>query len=505
MKQRRQVDPQANRPLDPAKRQTLKKLASLGMLAVGADLSLSRLPALAAATPRPDPMTKKALREAAAGSNLVICVLDAARPDHFGCHGYPRPTTPNVDRLAKESFVFDNHFCQDTFTSPSTASLFTGQYPFTHLAYRYHPVEESAFTMALGFAEAGFTTAQFSSNAWTTPLTGNGFNFHETYDPDLTRELVGTERWLLPEPLLQLFGRWLEDHKRSRFFCYIHFTPPHRPYGRHDASLALFTGKQPPGYVPEKYHPGKWDFPLGRGLLTQVPPLPEWINLYDSNLRYGDWAAGEVERLLRSAGVYDRTTFILTSDHGEAFGEHGFVFHDGGPYDEVARIPLLVRFPRGSRARRIGALTQSIDILPTLCDLFQLDYPKDEVQGRSLLPLMTDARQTVHDHVFTHSHFDRDKYMIRSRDCSLFLLGKGNWRALYDLKNDPEQRRNVIGLHPEKAEELTDVFRTFAQGQRWDIMYILDPTARYRKRLEGSPRGQVSRWTQRQLRALGYL
>jgi arylsulfatase len=513
MKQRRQVDPQANRPLDPAKRQTLKKLASLGMLAVGADLSLSGLSAFGDPVSRSVPESASALREAVADANVVICVLDAARAHHFGCYGYPRETTQNTDRLARQSRVFDSHFCQHTVTAGSVACLFTGQYPDTHLAYKHRPVGASTFTIARGLGEAGFLTALFSSNPWACPQTGKGLDFQVAHSPDDAAGVAKADEAPehTPEPLLRLFSQWLDENKRSRFLCYLHFMPPHGPYGhrrsygQQEALLELFRGQTPPGYRPERHRPGKWDFPLNREVWRRPLPMPQWMNLYDSNLRYGDWAAGEVRRLLRKAGVWDNTIFILTSDHGEAFGEHGFVFHNTSPYDEVARIPLLVRLPRGIGAGRTGALTQSIDILPTLCDLLGIHHPKDGIQGQSLLPLMAGARDRVHEYVFTHSFMDRDKYMVRGLDHSLLLYGRDGWRAFYDLNSDPDQERNVIGNHPAKVAELIEAFRRFAQDQRWDIMHCLDPTARYAARPLGDPGEALSPTTRRQLKSLGYL
>lgn len=506
MKRSKRVDPEANLPLDRAKRRTLRKLAASGLFAVGGQLSLSGMTAWGDAHPRPGAGSMAKLRAACADANVVVCVVDAARADHFGCNGYRRQTTPNADRMAGEALVFDNHFCQDTRTAASTASLFTGQYPDTHLAYKHRPVAESVLTMARVFGEAGFRTALFSSNVWASPMANKGLHFRDAYDPDDAVAVTeGREGWYSPEPLLRLLERWLQEQKGARFLCYVHFIPPHIPYVPPHDMRRLFRHKQPPGYQKEKYRPGEWAFPLGREPAYRPLPLPQWINQYDANLRYGDWAVGEVERLLREGGIYEKTLLIVTADHGEAFGEHGFVFHDGSPYDEVAHIPLLVRFPHGDRIGRVNALTQSIDVLPTLCDLFRIKQPKKGVQGKSLLPLMAGSKEKVHDYVFTHSHHDRHKYMVRGLDYALVLYGQNQWRALYDLRSDPEQVRNIIGNDPKKAEELVAAFRAFAQDQRWDVMYFIDPTAEYAERPRGIPEKAVPPGTERQLKALGYL
>jgi len=494
-----------NRPADPAKRKTLRRLATIGLAAAGAGSSLSRLAAWGASRPRSSATGADALRDAVAEANLVICVLDAARSDHIGCYGYARQTTPNTDLLARESLLFRSHFCQDTNTASSVASMFTGQHPDTHLAYGYRPVSDKAFTIARGLAAAGLRTALFSSNAWASPLGGKGLDFQKAYS---TKDAIAAarpgEEWYSPEPLLRLFEQWLRDHRKSRFFCYLHFVPPHQPYPKADAWLAPFKGKKPPGYLPANYHPGKSEFPIP-GIVEPSPPLPEWINLYDSNLRYADWAAGEVVRLLREAGLYDKTVLVVTSDHGEAFGEHGYTFHNCCPWDEVAHSPLVRRVPHAARSGRVNAVTQGIDLLPTVCDLFRVRYPADNVQGTSLVPLIAGSKDSVHDCVFTHSNTERDKYMVRSANYALLLYGEKHQRALYSLREDPEQRKNVTASHPKEAEKLIQAFRVYAKQQRWNIMYVIDPSAPYADRPRSLPGRPVSPETLRELKALGYL
>jgi arylsulfatase A-like enzyme len=336
-------------------------------------------------------------------------------------------------------------------------------------------------------------------------LGNKGLDFQTAYSTrDALRVAQEGEAWHSPEALLRVFRKWLQEHHCARFYCYLHFIPPHMPYPSDKDRLAPFKGKKPPGYRSERYHPGEWDFPLPPNT-QHHPPLPEWINLYDANLRYGDWAASEVLRLLREVGVQEKTIFVLTSDHGEAFGEHGFVFHDRCPYDEVARIPLLIRFPNAARTGRIGGLSQSIDILPTFCDLFGISYPEIKVQGQSLLPIIAGAQDKVHDYIFTHAYLDRDKYLVRGLDHALVLYGTDNRRELYALKSDQEQRRNVIGGNPKKAGQMVEAFRKFAQRQRWDIMYIIDPDGTYAERPRDMPGKPVPEDTKKQLEALGYL
>ncbi len=123
--------------------------------------------------------------------------------------------------------------------------------------------------------------------------------------------------------------------------------------------------------------------------------------------------------------MLERTLLVVTSDHGEAFGEHGYLWHERGVYDELVRVPLLVRLPGGELPGEITALTQSIDLLPTVFDLIEVPYPRQGVQGRSLLPVMAGLADRAHDYVFCRSDGKPHSYLVRSLDWALILYFTG--------------------------------------------------------------------------------
>jgi len=450
----------------------------------------------------PSPVVDR-LRGEVRGANVVICVIDAARADHVGYYGYLRDTTPNIDRLARESVVFREHFAEYPSTKPSTASLLTGQHSDTHLAYGNRELPEGTFTLAKGLERAGLRTVMFSSNPNASPATGLGRDFREVFDQSEVEPLVeGWEQFTNPKPLLTLIRRWLDRNNNRRFFAYVHFDPPHQPYLQPEEMTKLFAGQKPPNF-----RPGRFEFPVGdREMLRTCarPPLPEWINLYDANLRFGDWAVGELERALREAGVLQRTLLVITSDHGEAFGEHGYLWHERGVYDELVHIPLLIRFPGGVEAGEVKALTETVDVLPTVLDLLAAPYPEKEVQGKSLAPLIAGAEKELHHYVVARSDGRPPSYLVRSREWALMLWGNGKWRALYDLRTDPGQRHNVIERNPEVAERMVGAFREFAAGQRRPPVEFVEAGAKAEPLPEGRER-KLSEETKRGLRALGYV
>lgn len=446
-----------------------------GLVALGA-IGVARVrPSFLARSAKLTPSSPEvdALRAAVKDANVLIVVLDAMRADHVGCYGYPRDTTPNLDRTARSSVQFDWHFSQSSETKSSTACLLTSQYCDTNLADGPRRLLPGTFTMEKGLERAGLRTLLISSNLKATPLYGLGDDFQEVvadkeFDP-LLKE--GGKRYS-PTVALRAFAGWLDSHSKERFFAYVHFAPPHYPYEQPEEFTKLFRGLE-----PVDFEPGGVPFPERIPKPFPTPPaLPEWINLYDANLRYGDWAVGEAEKLLSERGLLEKTLVIITADHGEAFGEHAHPWHGRSVYDEACHIPLLMRFPNGLGARRrIEALTQTIDLLPTIFDLLAVKRPGKGMQGKSLAPLLAGAADPVREYVFCRGGGSPSKYLVRSKEQALILYSNGEWRARYDLKKDPKQRRNVIGENAAVAEEMVEAFRRFAEEQRRPPRDFLEP------------------------------
>jgi arylsulfatase len=462
------------------------------------------LPSLAVGQPVLDQ-----IRAAAKSAKVVICVLDAARADHLGCYGYPRDTTPIIDQLASESVVFRNHFSPFPATKISTASLFTGLYPDKLSFDKDKALDDGIFTLAQGLKAAGFQTALFSSNFVASPATGVGLDFEHVFAKPLPPGWSKVERislpdentWRTPEGLTQVFSRWLAGARSTRFFAYCHFLPPHTPYNAPDDAKDYFA-QQPPTNVRQ----GPFEFPETRPAYgTVLYGAQQWANLYDANLRWGDWGVGEIVKSLREQGVLDNTLLIITADHGEAFGEHGYIYHAQAVYDEAVHIPLLIRFPGKQRLTGdVTALTQTVDVLPTILDLYGIPYPRDSAQGHSLLPLLDGAQRSLRDYAFATCEEPWPSYLVRNSNWSLILYRGGKLRALYDLRTDPGQLHNVIAEHSKTAAAMTAAFNTFARTQKPGIAQFLSSTAAARPSPPGRQR-QMSGPARRELRALGYL
>jgi arylsulfatase A-like enzyme len=337
---------------------------------------------------------------------------------------------------------------------------------------------EGTYTLAQGFKEIGYYTVLFSQNDYASPQWGLGTHFDTAiYEPDLRK--AGYERpfYWLPQVLLEQVDRWLDDRPPTPFFAYVHFMPPHDPYLAPPEIYARFfqmplpetTWRSPYPFEGVEVELRKRERPWDQAL---------FINRYDGHYFFGDMAVGALARLFDDVGLLDNTLFIVSADHGEAFGEHGYKGHTMSVYDESIHVPLVMKFPGEDGQRgRVAGLTEVVDILPTLADLFLFPYPKEVVQGRSFLPLLAGQEDEIHEYVFSRSAGDPPSYAVRSHDWLLMLYSGGGMRALYDLKSDPRAIANVIDEQPEQAEKLYEVFREFAQRQTAPPLQFLDPNA----------------------------
>jgi arylsulfatase len=442
----------------------------------------------------------------ARGANVVICVMDAARADHAGCYGYPRETTPNLDRLACESVVFRNHFTTSCSTRLATASLFTGLYPDTHLIRARGGLKPGTFTLASALKAAGWHTALFGSNVNASPEVGLGNGFVHAFPTWSGRQRSQNSQEVLscgtPEVLTRAFATWVAGKRQTRFFAYLHLRPPHGPYDAPESLREAVTKQPAPAVVP-----GNFEFPeISPTDARSIARSPqERCDLYDANLRWADWGVGEVIRTLRAQGLLDKTLLIVTADHGEAFGEHGYMSHLSGVYDELVHIPLVMRLP--GRPRLTGdvtALTQTVDLLPTILELVQAVFPRAQVQGRSLLPLLAGQPQAGRTYIFAADEKGWLSYLVRSQRWSLLLYRGGKLRALYDLQYDPAQRHNVLAAHPKAAAKMVAAFEAFARTQARPLAEFVSPNAPI-VALPIPPRRALPEKARQNLKALGYL
>jgi len=299
-------------------------------------------------------------------ANVIILLPDALRADTVGCYGYRHDTTPHLDALAGAGCVFERMYAPAPYTYSSTWSLFTSLYPFQHGAHGQGRMPGAPALSAV-LREAGVATGMVTANPVVTARSGHGEGFDEVLEAfESLEEHPQGDPSLATDAALDFVGR----HARGRFFLYVHYRQPHGPYLAPDGYLETIS------YDPGKHlvTPGQdWRHVtvINRVLLSREKRL-ELKARYDENVRAVDAEIGRMAEALRELGLADNTCIIVTSDHGEAFGEHDNVYtHTQTVYEGLCHVPLVMN-GKGIRdvlPARVDGLVSTVDLFPTVCDL----------------------------------------------------------------------------------------------------------------------------------------
>jgi arylsulfatase A-like enzyme len=316
--------------------------------------------------------------------SVLVLLVDALRADHLGCYGYQRDTSPRIDALAAESMLFANAWAQSPWTKPSVPTLFTSLYPMQHGVYEGETpgspghlesdvLSAELRTIAEALRDAGYRTAAFVYNDHLPAEHGfdQGFELYEWGDFDAAE---------INRRFLEFLGR--EDPRP--FFAYLHYLDVHWPF----KPSAEFRDRFADSSRSELFDREDW-----KGLrdrindgVTRVSDSDRrrLVDLHDAAIAELDARIGELLDSLRAQGRLEGTLILLTSDHGEELLDHGRVGHGSTLFEEVLRIPLMIRLPRAEQAGRRAAPARLLDLYPTLLGAAGLPRP-DGLEGRDLL------------------------------------------------------------------------------------------------------------------------
>jgi arylsulfatase A-like enzyme len=385
---------------------------------------------------------------------IVLISLDTLRPDHLGIYGYARPTSPEIDSFAASSLVFERALAPAPNTPPSQMSMMTSLYPgrhgFTGNGDRLRPGIE---TLAERLADQGLRTGGFVDGGYLRSEFGFDRGF-ETYDDD-----GGGLKSILPRAL-----RWLDERGEEPFFLFLHTYDIHAPYISPSPFAGMFheepyTG----GLVPTVE---RLDQLFRRRVKLSAVDMQHLVDSYDEGIRYTDTALGHFFDQLARRGRLEDTLVMITSDHGEEFGEHGSLIHWQLYFQPNLRVPLIVRPPGGlDHPVRIDDQVELVDILPTLLDVSEA-APLEAAQGRSLRPYLDaqDATEPMHDprNPLGRAAFawwpDPSQLPIRSLILDNYQLifddvGSGGER-LFDISVDPMAQKNLAIERPDLVTSL---------------------------------------------------
>ena len=448
--------------------------------------------------------------------NVLWITLDSCRYDHLGCYGYSRAKTPNIDAIADQGTAFTQAIAQASATRHSVPSMVTGRYPLYAQArdFAMKPQDDLA-TLAEILGGEEYRSMAIAKEPQVVSST-RGFE-----------EVVKSAGSTAQRSRACL--RALEKFQGDPFFIWLYYWDPHLPYQPPDRFLKLFEPTpleqpdppqvKPPEkamrHVPVRDEDGllKAEIAVMGRINFQGDVTPteldkqHFINLYDAEIAFVDDEIGRITTRLKQLGLYDNTVILITADHGEAFGEHDKYYHGFNLFDEVVRVPLVVKPPHSRpEIRSIATPVRNVDIMPTILDYCRAPIPKD-IEGVSLRPFM-EGKNTpsfpAYMEIFYQERGSIDHLMMGFRTEThklIYDMIQGD-KLLFDLQADPGEHRNLLSSG---TSEITDQTAKSLEGRVREAMLShlglesLDELAQM-KLTE-----KMDRETQERLRALGYI
>jgi arylsulfatase A-like enzyme len=350
--------------------------------------------------------------------NILLITVDTTRADYLSCYGSALLTTPNIDALASRGVRFDAATAVVPLTGPGHASMLTGLYPRDHGAIRNGvPVAEDIPTLATILSARGYTTAAFISG-WTlrTQVIGLHRGF-DHFDDSMTDRYHAVNDQRLGDQTADEAVAWLEEEREGPFFLWVHFFDPHEPFTDHKMELA----PNPAARV--------------------AAPDKDVLRRYSQEVAFADLQVGRVLAALEKSGAVDDTMILLTSDHGEAFGEHGTKGHGRELYQTTQNVPLILVHPLVGQDKVSDLPVSTLDVTPTLLDL--LDFPpvmeSDGVAlAQALVAPGSFAGRAIYQETFPGA---RKKFWglfgpKLTGDPTMVAVRRGGWKAIYNPKKD---------------------------------------------------------------------
>jgi len=396
--------------------------------------------------------------------NVLLISIDTLRPDHMGVYGYPKLTTPSIDKWAKDALVFSNATTVVPMTHPSFTALMTGRSPFeSRIVTNGDPgLSPNNKSLATRLYERGYTTSAFITSE---SVLSQGFEkidyqyYKYYYYEDSDREKYGHIDEKTSDRLVQEAEKWMINNKNKKFFTWVHLTDPHAPYYPAKELRCKFDTEycsQINGKSLKELEELRAEFQSCQKSEIPKNRIKLMETLYDGGIASADKRVGEIIKMLEKQGLSKNTMVILYGDHGEGFDHNYYFNHREVLYDSSIKIPLIIKDPRVSKKGIVKRKVQNIDFLPTLLDLLRIPEGKPNLTGKSFAsefyPVSIPMAEKRYSY-FVNSKYTkfaisdgRYKYIYSLPNACLF---KGQIEELYDLKNDPEEN---INLHKKNAE-----------------------------------------------------
>ena len=431
--------------------------------------------------------------------NVLLVVADTLRADHLSCYGYPRPTSPNIDRFAQEGVLFERHMSNAPWTKPSMGTIFTSLYPHEHLAFSWNDrLSDSSVTLAEIFLNRNYSTMAVQTN----PCLSKEDNFSQGYQEYIELPLEQGEK--VTDTLLS----WIKHNKKKPFFAYVHFMDTHMPYNASEEFREIFQ-------LDKSDPDGSLDLiSLDIRILTELgmslKDKQSVKALYDRAVLQFDRSFGRILQNLKRFNLMENTIIILTSDHGEEFWDHKSFGHGHTHYNEVLHVPLIIGNTSNFKPRRVPQYTQHLDVFPTILSLAGIKKTPF-LEDQDKIPLLFREKKGGSHPIFIEGMLSgkekrgviKEKWKLienTNQQCegtgaTLGDLDKfrGDRKAgkleLYNLAQDPYETTNLSSVYEDLSTELnTLILKKFST----EVRLTQHPASDIKKKMEG-------------LKALGYI
>jgi len=386
--------------------------------------------------------------------NVILISLDQLRADRVHCLGNPRPTTPNLDRLAEQGVRFSHFYTVAPWTAPSYSTLMTSLFPSRHgVTLFWRPgdplIDSNVPMLAEIFKAWGYHTAAFVNNGVAgKALTGRGFDEYDQGQPngqvkDITQR--GGEGYNLAPETTEKLLPWLEQHRAQPFFLFVLFLEPHSPYNPPPQDDIFKTSAYPnetnTGYDLQRGH-------LFRlAMLGDQQAVERLYDLYDGKIHFVDRYVGQLMDQVEKLGLGDNTLIVVTSDHGELLYSHPgdfLTFDHRSLYDAVIHIPMIMAGPGLPKGKRVDAMASNIDTAPTILNLAGIAPPKDAA-GQSLLPLIEGKVAAANKYIYAEEDVVVPLRSVRTERYKLIENLYTGKVQLFDLQSDPNEQHDIAG------------------------------------------------------------
>ena len=413
-------------------------------------------------------------KPAGPGINIVLISLDTLRADHLKCFGYKKETSPNMDRLGIDGVMFTNAFSTTNWTLPAHISLLTSLDNRNHQVDKAHPyLDDSIITLSDVLRKNGYFTSAFTGGA----LVSQRFGFSKGFDSYVDFRRSHFQR-NSAEILFNNSEIWLNRNKDKKFFLFLHTYQIHEPYFSHSPFSSLFLNNK-----TLKWEKANMDEILlddesnGTKRYRNLSPSEKEniVALYDGEIRYSDeYLIKPLIEKLKQLNLYQRTMIIVTSDHGEEFFDHMAWLHGHSLYNELIKIPLIIKFPF-SQFKKIKSnkYVRITDIMPTILETVGIDPSSYQFDGKSLVPIIKNDEKE--ERIFVADMGGQSnpselptKVAINLGEFKLILNNKFGMPPehylpipapiakveLYDLKKDHPEKKNIAPQEKEVVQYL---------------------------------------------------